>query len=175
MLLNLISVFLFTLFTGNIPPDYPTPPKTINRLFYIQRNHNRNTVVYDANFKANGFVDENKPINVYWIRYEEGGKTMDLRAIEKRMAFGVKCKKISGAANQFQVKLVAYDEREFLLKQEAPFKASIYGFINKKQAKVNCMYIFADNSGLLPEVKYVELYGTAIGSGEKLYEKINND
>ncbi len=175
MFLNSISVILFTLFTGGIPPNYPTPPKTINRLFYIQRNHNRNTVVYDANFRANGFVDESKPINVYWIRYEEGGSTMELRAIEKRMAFGVKCKKIKGAANQFSVKLVAYDEREFLLKQDAPFKASLYGFINKKQAKVNCMYIFADNSGVFPDVKYVELYGTAIGSGEKLYEKVIND
>lgn len=175
MLLNAFFLMMSALLTGNIPPNYPTPPSTINRLFYIQRNHNRNTVVYDANFRANGYVDEKKPINVYWIRYEEGGKTMELRALEKRLAFGVKCKKITGISAQYRVKLVAYDKREFLLKQDAPFKATLYGFINKKQAKVDCMYIFADNSGLLPDVKYVELYGTALGSGEKLYEKIIND
>lgn len=56
----------------------------MNRLFYIQRNHNKNTVVYDANYKATGLLDQNKPINVYWIRYEEGGRSMELRAIEKK-------------------------------------------------------------------------------------------
>jgi hypothetical protein len=159
---------------GNIPPDYPTPPNTINRLFYIQRNHNKNTVMYDANFNANGILNEDKPINVYWIRYEEGGRSMELRAIEKKFAFGVKCKKIEGQTNQYKVKLVAYDEREFLLKQETPFKASFYGFIDKKQAKLNYMYIFADNSGLMPDVKYVELYGTEISTENKVYEKVMN-
>lgn len=175
LFIHSLTLFLTLSIGGNIPPNYPIPEKTMNRLFYIQRNHNKNTVVYDANYKSTGIIDEEKPINVYWIRYEEGGRTMDLRAIEKRMAFGVKCKKLEGRTNQFKIKLVAYNEREFLLKQEGLFKANMYGFIAKKQSRLDYMYIFADNSGILPDVKYVELYGTAINSGEKVYEKILND
>lgn len=91
------------------------------------------------------------------------------------MAFGVKCKKLEGQTNQYRVKLVAYNERDFLLKQDAPFKATLYGIIDKKQARVDCMYIFADNSGLLPDVKYVELFGTELNTNLKVYEKVIKD
>jgi hypothetical protein len=162
------------LLSGNIPADYPKPETNGTRLFYIQRNYNKNTVMYDANFDKSGTLDNTKPINVYWIRYEEGGRTMGLRAFEKRLAYGVKCNKSDGLANQFKVKLVAYDKREFLLKQEGAYKANLYGVISKKQAKLDCMYIFADNSGVLPDVKYVELFGTEVGTGKKVYEKVVN-
>jgi hypothetical protein len=175
MTISSISMILFLLFAGNIPPDYPTPPTTRDRLFYIQRNHNKNTIMYDANFDSNGILDKEKPINVYWIRYEEGGRRMDLRALEKRLAYGVKCKKLEGRSNQYKIKLVAYDEREFLLKQESPFKANLYGFIAKKQARLEYMYIFADNSSFIPDVKYVELYGAELGSGKMVYEKVLNE
>jgi hypothetical protein len=100
---------------------------------------------------------------------------MDLRALEKRLAYGVKCKKLEGRSNQYKIKLAAYDEREFLLKQESPFKANLYGFIAKKQARLEYMYIFADNSSFIPDVKYVELYGAELGSGKIVYEKVLND
>jgi len=154
---------------------YPIPPKTRNLLFYIQRNHNENTIVYDANFENSGELDKSDPIRVYWIRYQEQGQTMELRTIEKWYAYGVKTYKIKGKQNEYNVNLVATDKRSFLLKQEAPFKAVIYTIVNGKQAKLDHLYIFADNSGLWPKVKYIELYGEDTTTGKSVYEKMVTD
>ena len=154
---------------------YPVPPKTRNLLFYIQRNHNRNTIVYDANFDKSGQLNEEEPIRVYWIRYEEQGQTMELRNIEKMFAYGVKTSKIKNNDKEFKVNLAATSIRDFLLKEEAPFKATIYTIISGKQAILERLYIFADNSGFWPKVKYIELYGIDATTGKSVYEKIITD
>ena len=67
---------------------------------------------------------------------------------------------------------MADEKRSFLLKQEAPFKASIYTLINNKLSQLDHLFIYADNSGLWPEVKHIELFGKEIVQGYKIYEKI---
>ncbi|RLD60486.1 MAG: hypothetical protein DRI95_15485 [Bacteroidetes bacterium] len=153
--------------------EYPVPPKSEEMLFYIQRNHNKNTIIYDANFDINGNLIENKPIDVYWIRYEENGQRMELRSIEKLFAYGVKCSKSDTLENNYKVELVADEKRSFWLKQKGPFKADIYTLINKKPSQLNHLYINADNSGIWPRVKYIELFGRNKATGERTYEKIN--
>lgn len=164
----------FSLGLKEVACQYPVPPKTKKLLFYIQRNHNRNTIVYDANFDKSGQLNEEEPIRVYWIRYEEQGQTMELRNIEKMFAYGVKVSKI-GDNSEFKVNLVATSKRHFLLKEEAPFKAAIYTIINGKQAKLDHLYIFADNSRIWPKVKYIELYGEDTITGKSVYEKMITD
>jgi len=158
--------------TGGDSEKYPIPTKTKEQLFYIQRNHNRNTIIYDANFDKNGNLIKNNPINVYWIRYEEQSQKMELRTIEKIWAYGVKCSKIENAQNQYHVKLVADEDRKLTLKQNNPFNASIYTIIAQKYSQLNHIYIFADNSGFWPKVKYIELFGKDVASGKNNYEKI---
>ncbi len=165
----------FSLGLKEVAGKYPVPPKTKKLLFYIQRNHNRNTIVYDANFDKSGQLNEEEPIRVYWIRYEEQGQTMELRNIEKMFAYGVKASKIRDNEKEFKVNLVATSKRYFLLKEEAPFKAAIYTIINGKQAKLEHLYIFADNSGFWPKVKYIELYGEDTITGKSVYEKMITD
>ncbi len=175
VIILLIVSFGFLSFSIKGYSGYTVPPKTKKLLFYIQRNHNRNTIVYDANFAKSGTLDKNNPIHVYWIRYQESGQTMPLRTIEKLFAYGVKSSKIKGKQNEYKVNLVATDKRNFLLKQEAPFKATIYTKINGKSAKLGHLYIFADNSGVWPKVKYIELFGKDITTGKSVYEKIIMD
>ena len=100
---------------------------------------------------------------------------MPLRTIEKLFAYGVKSSKIKGEQNEYKVNLVATDKRNFLLKQEAPFKAAIYTKINRKPAKFGHLYIFADNSGSWPKVKYIELFGKDTTTGKRVYEKMLTD
>ena len=177
--MNKIIIILFISFSllsfnNNEQSEYPIPPKTKELLFYIQRNHNKNTIIYDANFDKNGNLIKNKPINVYWIRYEENGQRMELRTIEKLFAYGVKCSKIDTHKNQYKVKLVADEKRDFRLKQIAPFKAAIYTLINNKPSQLDHLYINANNSGFWSRVKYIELFGEDINTGIKECEKINN-
>jgi len=153
--------------------SYPVPPKTNKLLFYIQRNHNANTIIYDANFDNTGNLIEDSPIDVFWLRYEENGQRMELRSIESLFAYGVKCNKSDTLENQYKVKLVADEKRDFWLKQKGPFKADIYTLINKKPSQLDQRYINADNSGIWPRVKYIELFGKDKVKGERTYEKIN--
>ncbi len=152
--------------------SYPVPPKTNKLLFYIQRNHNANTIIYDANFDELGNLIEDRPIDVYWIRYEENGQRMELRSIESLFAYGVKCNKSDTLENQYKVKLVADEKRGFWLKQKGPFKVCIYTLISKRPSQLDHLYINADNSGIWPRVKYIELFGTDIKTKESTYEKI---
>ncbi|MCF6364863.1 MAG: DUF4833 domain-containing protein [Bacteroidales bacterium] len=172
-----ILIICFGLLTLQLPAqnDYPIPEKNKELLFYIQRNHNKNTIIYDANFDRDGNLIDNKPINVYWVRYEEQGQKMELRAIEKKFAYGLEFKKIKSHKHYYQIELVAYDKRKLWLKQEAPYKAAVYMMINGKLALLERQYIFADNSGLWPDVKYIELFGKDIVTNENRYEKIINN
>jgi len=161
---------LFSPFAFSQNENYPVPPKTTERLFYIQRNHNANTIVYDANFDKNGKLIEDEPVEVYWIRYQEQGQRMELRTIEKWYAYGVDCEENENGS--FKVELVADKNRAFYLQQTEPFKAIITTLINKKMAVLEHMYIFADNSGVWPTVKYIELFGSDLKTGTTTYEKI---
>ena len=157
------------MFTQN--EKYAIPPKTDTLLFYIQRNHNSNTIIYDAKYEENGTLDRDEPIIVYWIRYDEQGQKMELRTVEKWYAYGVDWKKIEHK-KKYSIKLVADKEHKFWLQQLAPYKSVIITEINKKRSILDHIYIFADNSGMWPIVKYIELFGTDIKAKESTYEKI---
>ncbi len=164
-----LLLFPIVSFTQN--ENYPTPPKTDNLLFYIQRNHNANTIVYDAKYDSKGNLNTDEPITVYWRRYDEQGQKMELRTVEKWYAYGVDWKKIKNKKS-FEIKLVANENHKFFLQQLAPNKSIITTKINKKNSILDHIYIFADNTGIWPKVKYIELFGVNINSNEKTYEKL---
>ncbi len=175
---NVLIVLLLTLcmplLSQSKKDNYPIPPSNDDLLFYIQRNHNKNTIIYDANFDSKGNLVEEMPIDVYWIRYEEEGQRMELRSIEKMLAYGVKCEKIAVEEGKFNVKLVAKKKKEFQLIQKAPYKAKILTLINDQPSVLEHIYIFADNSGIWPKVKYIEVFGRDANTGREVYEKIIN-
>ena len=169
-LLTTISLLLTTILC--FAEDYPVPEKRQELLFYIQRNHNANTIVYDAIFDAQGDLDSQQPVSVYWIRYQEQGQTMKLRTIERMFAYGARSHRIRGVENEFNLKLVAKKDKDFRLVQTEKNKAVVYTTINDQECILDHMYIFADNTKLRPKVKYVEVFGFDKESGEEVYEKI---
>src|SRR6478609_1406967 len=56
-------------------------PQGENLLFFLQRTKDANTVVYEANYKNDGTLDNNIPVKSSWIRYTEQGRRKDLTAI----------------------------------------------------------------------------------------------
>ena len=71
---NLLIVLLSMIFSITnvaISQDkFPTPAGNPKQLFYLQRTSNTNTIVYELNYK-NGLLDEDEPVHVFWIRYNE--------------------------------------------------------------------------------------------------------
>src|SRR6185503_510914 len=69
--------------------NYPVPPQHKNSLFYLQRNKNSNTIIYEANILPNGKLDSKNPVSVFWLRYTEGGEKKELNWIQRWLAYGV--------------------------------------------------------------------------------------
>ena len=168
-ILFIAMIFPLGLFPQN--EKYMVPPKTDTLLFYIQRNHNANTIIYDAKYDDDGNLDKNEPIIVYWRRYDEQGQKMQLRTIEKWYAYGVDWEKVEHK-KKYNIELIADKEHKFWLQQLAPYKSVIITEINKKRSILDHIYISADNSGLWPIVKYIELIGICTKTKETTYEKI---
>jgi len=154
---------------------YPVPDKTTERLFYIQRNHNANTIVYDANFDAQGILAANSPVDVYWLRYQEQGQRMELRKIEELFAYGVDCSPVKDKTDEYIVKLVADRERDFRLVQKGPYNAVVVTSINKQESRLDHLYIHADNTSFWPKVKYIDFFGHDIKTAEPTYERVWNE
>ena len=154
------------------PADFPTPPQTENSLFFIQRNLNTNTIVYDANLNAGGEFNSSKPIDAYWRRYATTGERKELKWVDKTFAYGYSSKKRNG---KLLVELVAYDER-FISLEKTPEGTPVATIMcNGKKCKLDYIYVFADESGMWPSVIHVDIHATDLVTGNKEKERILND
>ncbi|MEO6758961.1 MAG: DUF4833 domain-containing protein, partial [Saprospiraceae bacterium] len=108
-----LTALLFLTVPLRAQDTYPTPPQSFESLFYIQRSGNANTIVYDANFLAGNKLDEKKPINIYWIRYTDGGVREGLSFIQRNLAYGVSVDQLG--LNNFEFHFVSYARKIFVL------------------------------------------------------------
>lgn len=153
-----------------LPEHYPTPPRSDNLLFYIQRNHNMNTVVYEINKHMDGRVNEEYPMHVFWLRYSDNGEIQELNYIQNKLAYGYASRKITN--NTFEFQLVSYDKLKFYIDQSDDGHYAAYTKINDKMSKIDNIYVYVEDFGLFPDVKYIELYGVQISNNAFNYEKI---
>lgn len=155
----------------NAQNNYPVPVKTDKLLFYFQRSHNKNTVIYELNTLPDGTINLGKPINAYWIRYEEGGIRKELSFIQLK-AFGLQCKLIDKVNKSFIVHFNSVKDREIsLMKIGSYYKA--YITINGELAELTKMYVKAENNSLgIPiKVNFVEISGINSKTGKCVNEK----
>ena len=153
----------------NWPDDFPRVEQTDKTLFYIQRNLNKHTIVYDLNVKEDGSIDPRTPIDNYWRRYENNGERKDLSWLEAWLAYGYRAKKIGDRA--FRIKLRAHKERYITLRQDNGKWRAIID-INGEESYLTNIYAYADESGILPDVKHVDLYGVNVKTGTPMKERI---
>lgn len=141
---------------------------TDHRLFHIERNKNANIVVYDVRVLPDSNLAEKDPVIVYWLKLAEGGHRKNLKRIEKKKAYGFKVKSSEG--NRLVIDLVADVGRDLVVDfHEGAYQAFIE--INGSEAQLEKIYIFAEETGLMPKVKYLELFGVDPETGEEVYEK----
>jgi hypothetical protein len=164
--LRYITLFLALVIPLAVLADDPEP--TPHRLFHIERNKNANIVVYDAQVLPDSNLAEDDPVVVYWLKNAEGGHRKGLKWIEKKKAYGFKVKSREG--NRVVIDLVADVGRDLVVDyHEGEYRAIIE--ISGRQALLEKIYIFAEETSLLPEVKYLELFGIDMETGEEAYEK----
>jgi hypothetical protein len=154
----MLSCFFLT-FNLFAQDNYPTPPVTENRLFYIQHSKNFNTYVYDANFLIPNYLSEKEPVNIYRIVYTEGGIKKPLTTFQRKLAYGIDFFKIS--QNMYKLKLVAYSGFQLVMKVGQDGKAFVETTVNNQTIILTRMFLKMKDgrSDFNPKLDYVLFYG----------------
>ncbi len=161
---------------GKINPSdtFPVPGENKNLLFYIQRTHNKNTIMYELNYNRDSTINEVNPVKVYWIRYSDRGETAPLSYIQKNYAYGIESRLIDSAKKVFRVNLVSYKKRPiYIMRSEADKRYHAYIMMNGKLVYFNKAFAKIEGGTFwVPHITYVELTGKETASGKKVTEII---
>lgn len=146
-------------------------PAVPGKLFYVQRDPNTNTIIYDLNVNTNGELNTENPVHVYWIKYNERGQKEELNFIQRKFAYGLVTKPLDNG--KFDVRFVSYKKYPLsLMKSSIDNKYHIYATIEKKQAILNRIFIKIEGGTFwVPNVVYVEVKGTDPATGKEIMER----
>jgi hypothetical protein len=148
---------------------FPTPAENIQRLFYVQRLPNANTIIYELN-APNGHIDEDNPIHPYWIRYASKNERDDLNYIQRKFAYGLATKKTGN--DQWDVRFVSYKRLPLLLTKGSDGKYHIFATIAQRQMIVNRIFAKIEGGSFwVPNIVYVEFKGTDPSTGKEVIER----
>lgn len=161
--------------TKSIPPatveQFPTPADSDNRLFYIQRSSNINTILYDANLGADKKLDSKNPVHPYWLLYTQGGRKQELTGIQRSLAYGLHTRPSTGELGAYEGYFFAYRKRRFMVKLNAKGEPVALFPINGKMQILKKVFVKVDESGIMPSVISVELWGRDVVTDKEVYEK----
>ncbi|MEP7256912.1 MAG: DUF4833 domain-containing protein [Flavitalea sp.] len=148
---------------------FPVPKYDPNQLFYLQRTQNTNTIVYELQYN-NGILNEEEPVNVYWLRYAEKGQREGLSFIQRKFAYGIKVKFLS--KDKYQVQSVAYKKLIMHLMKGDSGMYHIYVTINQRPSVLSRIFIKINGGSFWsPNIEYIELRGIDTVTGKELIER----
>ncbi|MGB0888387.1 MAG: DUF4833 domain-containing protein [Vicingaceae bacterium] len=156
-------------FIGHTVPDDP------NVMFYIQKNTNPNTIVYALKLGADGKINPEEPMEVFWRRYQEDGAKKKLAWLEKTFAFDFKVKPVKGKENLYTFSLVAMKGKQLFVTQTKNGKPNVFMKINGVTSRLERIYVMVDDSKRIQSVNSMELFGRDYKTGKLVYEKIVKD
>ena len=150
-------------------PEFPVPNDP-NMLFYIQRSVNANTVVYTAHVDSHGRIDPDLPVDVYWRWYNVDGHRKSLIFIERILAYGVQSVAHGGSDNTAIFRVAALPGREIHLDFDSAEHPEALTQFGDRWAKLVYVYLQVDDSGLLPTVTAMDIFGIDKRTGKALRE-----
>ncbi len=168
MIKKIFHILLFFCFSvvavaqsSNPYDNYPAPQRTYKSLFYVQRSHNKNTIVYDLNVNEDGRLVTETPIHPYWIRYEEGGEIQELSFIQRKYAYGLDYTPIDISKGYYKVYFVCYSKKYFELKRSThDNRFHAYISLNGKYIEMKKVFVKTEGGTFwFPVVKYIEVTG----------------
>jgi len=142
---------------------------TSHPLFHIERSKNANIVQYDAQVAADGKLNKKEPVVGYWIRLNEQGQKQELSWIQKTFAFGFDVKLDKDREAALLNMKADVGEAIKIVREGNIYRATIT--IDGAPSYFEKMYIDATRDGMSLDVRYVELFGNDMKTGEARYEK----
>lgn len=151
--------------------SFPVPTGNPKQLFYLQRTANTNTIICELNADSRGIPNPEKPINVYWLLFTNGGVKKDLNYIQRNFAYGIDFK--SEGNDTYELHFVSYKKRKFYLKWHAPLKRyQVFANINSKEAILQRIFVkVSGGSFWVPNIVYVEFRGLDPVTGKEVLER----
>ncbi|MCC6371551.1 MAG: DUF4833 domain-containing protein [Bacteroidia bacterium] len=142
-------------------------------LFYVQRSINKNTIVYQLNYKDNNELNEKEPIRMYWINYATSGANEELNYIQRKYAYGLNVALIDNEKKTFAFNFVSYKKQTLYLIKGTDKKYHVFSYFNNRLVQVNRIYVHIEGGSFwTPKVKYIEVDGKDPVKNEELTEKI---
>lgn len=150
--------------------DFPAPPYTKQSLFYIYRNLNNHSVVYEINKLANGTIDPENPFKIYWNRVGEKHRYRDLNYMERTFAYGLKTNPMGNG----KVHAIFVARKEYSIDAYIDEKGQAIALmkIDNKISKLVKIFVQVAEDGWWPKIAYVEFYGADIKTNLPTYEKL---
>jgi hypothetical protein len=138
-------------------------------LFQLARNKNANVVEYAARVSPDGFLDEDQPIDAYWILRATSGRKEGLSWVEQVFAYGFSSEAIQ-PREVYSLKLVSFDRKLEVRWRNGRFEAATP--IGGVPSRLIRIFVTAEEGGGKPKVQSVELYGQSVATGGPTYERI---
>ncbi len=169
----LVSLAALTLTVGITPLAFADAPRKPLNLFVIQRSKSADEVHYDARLNKDGNLDGSDCVDGYWMNKDAHGGWFreDLSWLQKR-AYGWD---VSSSGNgTFALKLRAFPDRPmWVVKANNSGRFRVQTTIAGKPAFLTKLYVATDESGVMPRVRYVDVFGEDISTGAGLTEHLN--
>jgi hypothetical protein len=141
-------------------------------LFYIGKSDNKNVLYYDANIK-NGVINSKNPVTIYWVL--ENKKTEGLGRLEKSQ-FGINFKTVKeGTEYTFNVKNDMLKNKTISLKVDENGCAVATAKVKGTDSVLTRVFVqIAPDSGIVPDVQYLDIFGKSVAGGSNVSERIVN-
>lgn len=167
-IIGLLALMAFSDITE--PTDFPAPPHTKQSLFYIYRNLNNHSVVYEINKLANGTINPEDPIKIYWNRVGEKERYRALNYMERTFAYGLKSDPLkNGSVHSIFVARKGYAIDVYV---DEKGQATAVMKIDNKISKLVKIFVQVAEDGLWPKIAHVEFFGTELKTNLSTYEKL---
>lgn len=154
------------------PTASPTAPNDPNQLFYLQRSTNSNTIVYAANLLKSGQLDPKNPLDIFWRRYTEDGGRKGLNFIERTLAYGSSPKPVAGHSDQFDASIVSLPEIKFRIGIDEAGNPEATLQMGDHLARLVSAYVKVDESGFIPKLVFLDIYGIDKVTGRVLHQHL---
>ncbi len=143
---------------------------TAQPLFFIQRSKNADEVHYDARVAADGSLEPKDTVDGYFYNKGADGKWFrENLTVFQKMAYGWDTEP-SGGGN-YLLKLRAFKDRPMWI-VNVKGKWRVQTTVAGKQAYMNKLYVATDESGIMPKVLYVDVFGEDAATGGALTEHL---
>jgi len=153
--------------------SYPVPQKTGKMLFYLQRSFNKNTIIFETEILADNKLNKERPVKMYWIRYEEDSRIAELTLIQRKI-FGLKCTSIDETNSSFLLINNKFSKLNIIVKESSLGYYKAYLEINNQLTELERVFIKATNNplGIPLSFEYIEVSGISTESGKLNTERI---